>query len=529
MPSNPAVATPPSSTAPDASDMPREHHDVIVIGSGFAGLGMAIRLHESGREDFIVLERADGPGGTWRFNSYPGCACDVPSNLYSFSFALNPNWSRSFSPQQEIEQYLIDCAHTFGVADRIRYRQPVTAATWDAHEGLWLVVTPSATYSCRILVGATGPLSEPKLPDVPGRDTFEGTTLHTGAWDREVDLTGKRVAVVGTGASAIQVVPELAKIVDHLDVYQRTPPWIMPRTDRPISSVEHWAYRHVPGAQRLVRESIYWARESFVIAFTRQLGLLKVVEGLARKHLARQVPNADLRAALTPTYRIGCKRILLSNDYYPALGKSHVDLITHGIARIGANHIETVDGTTRDVDAIVYATGFHVTDLPTAQIITGTDGMKLADVWANGMEAHHGTSVAGFPNLFFLIGPNTGLGHSSMIVMIEAQIHYVLDALDKMDAHGVASVDVRPEVQRASNDALQAQLAGSVWNTGGCASWYLDARGRNTTLWPTFTFTFRHQTRTFVLGDHHVQRQRRHRTVTDAPTRQLKADSPVMA
>lgn len=498
----------PTKTAPTKGFPSIEEHDVVIVGAGFAGLGMAIRLRQAHREDFVILERAESVGGTWQANTYPGCACDVPSNLYSFSFALNPNWSRSFSPQPEIEAYLQACAERFEVLDRVRFGHEVRHAAWDAETRRWTVETDQQVFRCRILASGTGPLSAPKLPDIPGRDTFDGPAMHTGEWDRTVDFAGKRVAVIGTGASSLQVIPELAGIAEHIDVYQRTPAWVVPRTDRPITHIEHLLYRHVPGVQRLVRAAIYWSREAYVVAFTRKLKLLAVVQGIATRHLSRQVPDPELRAKLTPDYAIGCKRILISNVYYPALSRPDVDVITDRITEITGDGVVTADGTERPVDIIVYGTGFHVTDLPTAKIIEGRDGQILADVWAKGMEAYLGTAVAGFPNLFFLIGPNTGLGHTSMVVMIEGQVNYVLDALDQMDAENLETVEVRSEVQAAANDEIQAKLEHSVWNTGGCASWYLDERGRNTTLWPTYTFDFRRRTRRFDLGSYRQERRR---------------------
>ncbi len=497
--------------------------DIVIIGTGFAGLSMAIRLEQVGRHDYVVLERASKVGGTWRDNTYPGCACDVPSNLYSFSFAPNPNWTRSFSPQPEIEAYLQGCADQFGVMPRIRFDHAVTRAAWDDSAQRWTVETAQGTFRCRILISGTGPLSEPKIPALAGAESFTGPSFHTGTWDNAVELAGKRVAVIGTGASSIQVVPNLAKIAAHVDVYQRTAPWVIPRTDRKISSVEHWLYRHVPAFQRLVRNSTYWSRELYVVGLAKRPKLMRVVQKVARKHLNRQVADPQLRATLTPTFTIGCKRILISNDYYPALCQPNVDVITDRLTEVRKHGVVTADGAEHPTDVIVYGTGFHVTDLPTAKFVFGRDGQSLSDEWAKGMEAYLGSTVAGFPNLFFLIGPNSGLGHTSMVVMIEAQLTYVLDALTTMDARGLATVDVKPEVQMSFNDNLQHLLATSVWNTGGCASWYLDERGRNTTLWPTFTFDFRRHTAHFDLDDY------RHGPVTSTVPATFPAATPAVS
>jgi cation diffusion facilitator CzcD-associated flavoprotein CzcO len=475
----------------------KTHHRVIVVGTGFAGLGMAIRLREQGMTDFVVLERADDVGGTWRDNSYPGCACDVPSHLYSFSFELNPAWSRSFSGQREIWDYLRHCTDRYGVRPHIRFNHEVLAAAWDHAERRWRVRTSQGELTSDVLITGTGALSEPSIPDIPGLDSFEGKVFHSAQWEHDHDLRGRKVAVVGTGASAIQFVPEIQPQVDSLTVFQRTPPWIMPRGDRDNRDFEHRLYRWVPGAQRLVRAAIYGAREALVFGFTGNPRLLKGAELMARRHLRRQVPDRALRAKLTPDYTIGCKRILLSNDYLPALSKSNVDVISSGVAEIGPNWVRAADGTRVETDTIIFGTGFHVTDMPVAERISGRDGRTLAQTWADGAQAHRGTTVAGFPNLFILVGPNTGLGHTSMIYMIESQVAYTVDALRYLRRTGTAAVEARPEAQAAYNDAIQSKMGRTVWSAGGCASWYLDASGRNTTLWPSFTWRFRQATRRF--------------------------------
>lgn len=474
-----------------------EHHDVLIVGAGFAGLGTAIRLRRAGRTDFAVLERADEIGGTWRDNAYPGAACDVPSHLYSLSFAPNPHWSRSFSAQPEIQGYLLDCVRRFDLAPHLRLGHELLAAEWDDAAALWRVRTGRGTFTGRVLVVGTGPLSEPSLPAVDGLDSFAGTMFHSSRWRHDHDLTGARVAVIGTGASAIQFVPRIVDAVRDLTVFQRTPPWIVPRADRGITGVERWLYRTVPGTRALARAGIYTARETLAVGFTMQPKLLDVAARAARMHLHRQVADPALRAALLPDYTIGCKRILISNDYYPALGRDNVRLETAPIAAVEADAVRTVDGRRHEVDTIIFGTGFAATRPPIAERLTGREGLRLADAWRDGMTAYRGTTVAGFPNMFLLIGPNTGLGHTSMIYIIESQLNYVLDALSKMDTYGVAAVEVEPGAQDAYNEALQRRLGPTVWNTGGCRSWYLDEAGRNTTLWPSFTWRFRQLTRTF--------------------------------
>jgi cation diffusion facilitator CzcD-associated flavoprotein CzcO len=467
---------------------------VAIVGTGFAGLGMAIRLREAGIEDFVVLERADDVGGTWRDNRYPGCACDVPSHLYSFSFAPNPEWTSTFSPQQEIWDYLRGCAQRYGVMRHIRFGHEVLDAAWDEDAQRWRIESSRGALAARALVLGTGPLSEPSIPGLPGLERFEGTTFHSATWDHDHDLDGERVAVIGTGASAVQFVPRIQPRVGRLHVFQRTAPWIMPRPDRPLRPFERRLYRALPAAQLLMRAGIYWARESFVLGF-RHPRLMRLGQRLALRHLHRQVRDPELRRKVTPSYRMGCKRVLISNDYLPALTRANVEVVTDAIAEVRPRSIVTADGREREVDTIIFGTGFHVTDMPAAERVRGRDGRTLAEHWRGSPQAHLGAMVAGYPNLFFLVGPNTGLGHNSIVFMIESQCNYVLDALRLMQAGGAAELEVRPEAQSAYNARLQEQMRGTVWTSGGCASWYLDANGRNTTLWPTFTWPFRERTR----------------------------------
>jgi cation diffusion facilitator CzcD-associated flavoprotein CzcO len=483
------------------------HVRVAIVGAGFAGLGMAIRLRQAGEDDFVVLERRDDVGGTWRDNSYPGAACDVPSRLYSFSFAPSAEWTRSFSPQREILEYLRRCAREFGITEHLRFNCRLERATWDEGADRWRLETARGELTADLLVLGAGSLSEPRDPGIPGLERFAGPTFHSAAWDHGHDLRGERVAVIGTGASAIQIVPEIQPQARSLRVFQRTPAWIMPRADRAFSRLERRAYRRLPALGSLARQAIYWGRESLVLAFTRRPALMKLPERIARAHLKRQVPDPVLREKLTPNYRIGCKRILISNDFYPALAAPNADLVTSPIAEISERAIHCADGTEHPVDAIVLATGFQVTPPPIAEAIHGRGGTSLARIWEErGMRGHRGTTFAGFPNLFMLVGPNTGLGHTSMVYMIESQVQYVLDALRTMREQRLATVEPRPEAQQRFNERLSAQLAGTVWQTGGCASWYLDQHGANTTLWPDFTFRFRRMTRRFDAG--HYERRR---------------------
>jgi cation diffusion facilitator CzcD-associated flavoprotein CzcO len=471
--------------------------DAVIVGSGFAGLGAAIQLKKSGRHDFVVLERGADVGGTWRDNNYPGCRCDVPSHLYSFSFATNPDWTASFSPQPEIQAYLQKTAREYGVVPHLRLNTELLDAQWDDAQQRWRVSTNNGDYTSRSLILGTGALSEPSIPALPGLESFAGTTFHSAAWRWDHDLTGRRVAVVGTGASAIQFVPHVQREAAHMTVFQRTPPWVMARRDRQIGRLERLLYRRFPFLQRLTRTGIYCGREALVLGLARWPGILKRGEQMALKFLEQQVPDPELRAKLTPHYRLGCKRILLANDYYPALTKPNVEVVTDRIVEVLPHAVvtENADGmrVEHEVDTIIFGTGFRVTDHPSASLLRDADGRTLAEHWVGGMSAHRGLMIAGFPNLFFLVGPNTGLGHTSIVLMIEAQVRYVIDALDRMDANNLAAIAPRADVQAAYNERIQRALAHTVWNTGGCASWYLDANGRNTTLWPTFTFTFHKQ------------------------------------
>jgi cation diffusion facilitator CzcD-associated flavoprotein CzcO len=473
-----------------ASGVEKDSTRIAIIGSGFGGLGTAIRLKQQGTEDFIVFERAGEVGGTWRDNSYPGCACDVQSHLYSFSFAPNPDWTRSYSSQPEIWDYLKRCARDFGVLPHIRFHHEVRDAAWDEAAQLWRIETSQGRYTSNVLVLASGALSEPAMPSLRGLEQFKGKMFHSARWAHDYDLTNRRVAVIGTGASAIQFIPEIQPHVAKLQVFQRTPPWIMPRGDRTFRTRERSMFRRFPLLQSASRASIYLLRELAVFGF-RHLRLAKLIERLARRHLERSIPDPLLRAKLTPQYAIGCKRILVSNDYLPALTRPNVELVTEGIAEVREHSIISGDGVERPVDAIIFGTGFRVTDQPLAKHVRGRDGQTLDAAWAGSPRAHLGTTVAGFPNLFILMGPNTGLGHTSVIYMLEAQIEHLLDALRYMRAHGVAVLEPRREAQAAYVMEVERRLKGTVWNAGGCASWYLDRTGRNSTIWPDFTWRFR--------------------------------------
>ncbi|MFC5805418.1 flavin-containing monooxygenase [Streptomyces formicae] len=495
-----------------------EHVRVAVIGSGFGGLGAAVRLRREGITDFVVLERAGSVGGTWRDNSYPGCACDVPSHLYSFSFAPNPDWPRTFSGQEHIRAYLEHVTDTFRLRPHIRFDHEVTMMRWDADELRWEIETSQGRLTADVVVSATGPLSDPKIPEIPGLAGFPGKVFHSSRWDHDHDLRGKRVAMIGTGASAIQIVPAIQPEAERLTLFQRTPPWVMPRMDRRITGAERWLHRQLPFTGAARRGLLWGIRELQVSAFTKRPKELGLVESLAKANMNRAIKDPALRAKLTPSYRIGCKRILLSSDYYPALARPNVDVVASGLAEIRGSTLVAADGTEAEVDAIVFGTGFHVTDMPIAERVVGVEGHTLAEAWKDGMESLRGATAAGFPNWMTIIGPNTGLGNSSMILMIESQLNYMADYLRQLALlsggtppgppvlGGRVALGARASAVGAWNRRVQERMKRTVWNTGGCTSWYLDASGRNTTIWPGTTGEFRRETRQVDLAEYEVIR-----------------------
>jgi cation diffusion facilitator CzcD-associated flavoprotein CzcO len=475
----------------------RRDFRIAILGAGFGGLGMAIRLKQKGIEDFVVFERDEEVGGTWWANTYPGCQCDIPSHLYSYSFALNPEWTRTYPLQPEIRDYLRECADRYGVRPHLRLGCAVERAEWDEEAAAWRLETTDGAVTAQVVIAAPGALSEPRIPDLPGLDEFRGTVFHTARWNHDHDLTGRKVAVVGTGASAIQTVPRIQPIAEHVTVFQRTPPWVVPHRDRPVTRFEHALYRRLPAAQRLVRTAVYFGRELLVTGMAYRPQLMKILQRAAEAHMAKQVPDPELRAKLTPNYVLGCKRILPSNHWYPAITQPNVELVPSAVTEVRPEGVIGAHGVLHEVDTLIFATGFHVTDVPFAQFIRGRGGARLDELWQGSPQAYRGAAVPGFPNLFWVIGPNTGLGHNSMVFMIEAHINYLMEALETMERSGASEVEVRHDAYDAYNAHLQSRLDGTVWNTGGCSSWYLDANGRNAVIWPDFTFRFWEQTRRF--------------------------------
>ena len=469
--------------------------EAIVIGAGFGGLCMGRALRRAGVEEFLILEKGSDVGGVWRDNTYPGAACDVPSHLYSFSFAPNPHWSHTFARQGEIHAYLQDCARRFGLTPHIRYRMEVASARFDEARALWEVhLRSGARLLARMLVSATGLLSRPLLPRLPGIDSFRGRAFHSAHWDHGCDLAGKRVAVIGTGASATQFVPAIAGEVGKLTVFQRSPSYVIARDDRPYRSWQQALFRRLPQAMRLHRGFIYTKYEARALAFTRMKGILQLAVGTPfQRMLQRDVSDPGLRARLTPDYPIGCKRILLSDDYLSAFASPSVNLVTQAIRRITPAGVETEDGAQHEADVIIYGTGFAATEFLAPMRIQGRGGRELNEAWREGADAWLGMTVPGFPNFFMLYGPNTNLGHNSIVYMLESQVEHVMRCLRALRAAGAATVEVEATPHRRFNARLHGQLAGAVWQ--GCSSWYLDRHGRNRANWPGFTFSYRFLTR----------------------------------
>lgn len=515
MPRSDDVATCPASPSSAAGRV-----RVVIVGAGFGGLCAAIQLKRAGIDDFVVLERADEVGGTWQANTYPGAQCDIPSILYSFSFAPNSRWSRLYPLQPEIKRYLRDCVASFGIDPHLRLRHEVLQARWDERTQHWRVETDQGSWQAHALIGAPGPFSTPSVPNFPGLERFRGRVIHTAQWDHEHDFTGRRVGVVGTGASAVQTIPRLQPVAGSMTVFQRTPTWIMPHPDRSMTGLPRRVFERLPALQRLARTGFDLVQEALVPGLVSHPALLKGAEWLGRAHLRRQVRDTALRAKLTPGYAFGCKRPTFSNSYYPALDAPNVDVVTEGIREVIPEGIVTADGATHELDTIVLGTGFRMTDHPMFEHIQGKDGRSLHEVWQGDPQAYLGTTISGFPNLFFILGPNS-VTYTSQVITIEAQVDYALSALRAMRAEELASIDVRPDVQRAFVAEMDRGLSGSVWNAGGCRSYYLSEAGRNFVFYPGFARQFRARTRTVNLADFTTTT-----TTTSVPARAGSGNDP---
>lgn len=484
---------------PSMNESRKNHVSVAVIGAGLGGIGLGAKFVGHGMRDFLIFDRATGVGGTWWSNRYPGCACDVPSHLYSLSFAPNPDWTRRFAPRGEIQAYLEHCVARFNVRPHLVLGTGIKHAVWDEQMAIWrLTDDHGKAWSADVAVSAIGGLSRPAWPQIPGLEQFRGPVFHSQQWDDAVELAGKRVAVIGTGASAAQFVPEIAEKVESLDVYMRSPQWILPRPDAAIGPARRKLYRRFPLLQKMARLGIWLISEARVPGLAWNNRLAGFHRWLARRHLRRQVSDRELREKLAPDYDIGCKRVILSSNFYPALMRDNVSLIDCGIDRVEDDSIIDTRGNRRQVDIVILGTGFRATDPVPEGMITGRDGTDLGALWKQGPEAWRGVAVSGFPNLFLLMGPNTALGHNSVILMLEAQMTFVLRALEYRRKSGRQVLEIEPGVQRDYNRWLNRKLAGTVWNSGGCSSWYLHPEsGRNTTLWPGFTWQYMRMMRRF--------------------------------
>jgi cation diffusion facilitator CzcD-associated flavoprotein CzcO len=485
----------------DAKSRNGRSFKVVIIGAGFGGLAAAIRLKQEQEQDFVVLERADDVGGVWRENRYPGCACDVQSHLYSYSFAPNSRWSFQFSPQPEIWDYLRRCAQSFQVLEHIQFNTAVRSLHWSEELGEWVIGTVHGEYRGRYVFAGMGALSDPQIPALEGLGDFKGLVFHSAQWPRDLNLEGKAVCVVGTGASAIQFIPKIQPVVSELYLFQRTAAWVVKRGDFAITRKARERFRRFPWLQQWARFSIYVQREGLAFGFRNPL-VMRVVQRQAIRHMHASIQDPALRRKLTPRYTMGCKRILVSDDYYPALAQPNVYVVPSGLERITEHGVVGSDGIEHKVDVIIFGTGFQVQDLPYSHYIYGRGGQSLADVWQGSPRSLTGTMVSGFPNLFLLHGPNTVLGHTSMIYMLETQVEQALRLIRRAEQSGVAIVEARVEAQKRYIAWVDRKLRGTVWVSVGCKSWYMDQTGRNASIWPSYTFIYRSRALNIRLADY---------------------------
>jgi cation diffusion facilitator CzcD-associated flavoprotein CzcO len=477
---------------------------VAIIGTGFGGLCMAIQLKKAGIDSFIIFEKTDQIGGTWRDNTYPGAACDVPSHLYSFSFEPKHDWTRKYSEQKEIFEYLQHCAKKYKILPHIHFNTEIESVTFDEQAGMWhFSSTKGEQFSSKIFVSACGQLNRPAYPKIPGLEDFQGVQFHSARWNHKYDLTDKRVAVIGTGASAIQFVPQVAKKAKELILFQRTPAWIVSKPDRAYLPIEKTLFKHIPFLRTLHRGQIYWWNEIRFLSFQQNNIANKIFQWAAQRHLEQNIKDPKLKELLTPDYPLGCKRILISNDYLASLTKPNVNIVTDNILEVEADGITSSKGKFYPVDAIIYGTGFQSTDFLAPMKITGRSGQDLNQAWKDGAEAYLGITVTGFPNLFILYGPNTNLGHNSIIYMIEAQVKYIISCINTLKEKNLRFLDVKNEPQSVYNNEIQKRMKTSVW-AAGCTNWYINASGKNTNNWPSFTFEYYWRTYKVNLSDYEL-------------------------
>jgi cation diffusion facilitator CzcD-associated flavoprotein CzcO len=483
-------------------DMATHIYDTLIVGAGFTGIGAAIKLSEAGVDDFVILERSNRVGGTWRDNTYPGAACDVPSLLYSYSFVKNPSWSRAYSPADEICRHIEDMVSNSGLEPKIQFGVEVNGLVFDETQGVWtLKAKGRKKFQARTAVMASGPLPDHKWPDIRGLDTYQGHKIHSARWDHDYDFTGKRVAVIGTGASAVQIIPELVKQAEFVKVFQRTPGWVLPRLDGTTPAAAQTLFAKVPAVQEFARQALFWGHEITATAMVWDTPLTGLVARLGKAHLRRAVKDPWLRRQLTPDFRPGCKRMLVSSDYYPALQRDNCKLIDWPIATASPVGIRTSDGIEHHVDCIVFATGYdvHLTGPPYP--VTGMGGRSLNDEWARGAQAYKSINAHGYPNLFLMTGPNSGPGHNSLLVYVEGQLDYAVRGITTILRENLRYLDVRGNVQRRYNERIQKRLTKTTWMSG-CSSWYLTADGFNASMYPGFATQYLRQMRDFRFGDY---------------------------
>ncbi len=493
-----------------------QHTKILIIGGGYSGIGAAIRLKKSGIEDFILIEKAEKLGGTWRENTYPDCGADTPSIIYSFSYARNPDWDRTFAKQPQIEQYLDDVAERFGVVPHVQFDTLAGMGEWDDDAKHWTVETNRGNIIAKYVIACAGPMHDVAMPDIPGVDKFKGDAFHSARWDHEVDLTGKRVAVIGTGASAMQFVPKIQPQVGQLTIFQRTAPWVMPKMDREASIWKKRLYRLFPWINQLVANMIYLGSEGLQLAEAHPKAM-EQIQKLGKRHMEKQVKDPELRRQFTPKFTMGCKRILFSNKWYPALTAPNTEVVPLGVEAITETGMIDTEGVEREVDVIIYGTGFRVTDPDIAYRVRGRDGTLLADLWQGSPQAYFSTAVHGYPNAFIVLGPNVGNGHGSVSTLVELLSDYIVRGIEAAEAHGLASIEVKQHVQDVYNAEVQDALRGTVFNAGGCGSYYIDANGRNSAIYPWTTLRFRKDTKHFDLSDYET-------TVVTPPERTAPAE-----
>jgi len=482
----------------DAQGRPR-HVRMAIVGSGFSGLCMAIKLREAGIHDFVILERGHAVGGTWRDNTYPGCECDVPSHLYSFSFEPETEWPRPYAGHADIRAYIERVTDKYELRDKVRFGANLSRAVFDEAQNIWRLETSAGPLTADLVALGTGGLSNAAIPELPGLERFEGASFHSSQWDHSYDFHGKRVAVVGTGASTIQFLPKIAPKAAQLTLFQRTPAWVLPKRNKPFSAWQKWMFRNVPFVRAAYRSQIFLAHEAYGMAFRRPQ-VMNAVKRMGVGHIEHYIKDPALQKLLTPSYTPGCKRILLSNDYYPALARDNVSVTGSGIREVRAHSIVTADGVEHEVDVIVFGTGFDVQRKVTRETYVGRGGITLEESWGSTPRAYLGTLLAGFPNLFMLVGPNSGLGHNSIIYIIEGAVRQTMMAIQHMDAVGAKALEVKVEAEARYNERVQQKLASTVWATG-CSSYYRNEEGKVTAIWPGSAASYQRATRELRVDD----------------------------